>query len=517
VNQLTTYISAGYAALYAVTHEEDRITSTILSAAKDIKCKDGKAYEVWQWTITSGLMNSEGETIDKTADPLAMLTAFIAHNVNKDTVEPEGTHIPNKSIVILKDFHLFLKSPPPLLIRKLKEAISVGRASNRCLIIMGCVLHLPPELEKEVAVIEFTLPTRDELRCVAESVAKSANQILNGNTDAILDAMSGLTTSEASDAAAYSVVEKGEIESETIAEIKSKTLKKGGILEVIKPGVTFADLGGLTELKSWVSKRKRAFTSDAEKYGLPRPRGVCLYGIQGAGKSFATRAIASELGCPLIKLDAGKLFGGLVGSSEANVRSVIQQVEAFGKCALMIDEIDKGFAGMTGGHDGDSGTTRRVIGTFLTWMSDKTSPVFIVATANDLTRLPPELLRKGRWDELFFIDLPTTSERVEIWKVQIRRRNRKHEAFDLDALASATNEWTGAEIEALFGEGLYHAFDAGVEPTTELLVTLSKDTMPLSKTMAEPMANLRQWSVGRSRLASLPEVKNKAVAIRKMA
>lgn len=507
MNQLSTYISAGYAALYAVTHEEDRITASIVKIAADIKGKKGKPYEVWQWTVTAGLSNAEGETLDKTADPLAALVAFSDHNVVKG--EPIGTKIPNRSVVILKDFHLFLKNPPPILIRRLKEAITIGRASNRCLIIMGCALHLPPELEKEIAVVEFTLPSRDELKVIAESIAKDAGQELNGSTEPILDAMSGLTINEAGDAAAYSVVERGSIDADTIAEIKAKTLKKGGILEVIKPGVTFSDLGGLTELKSWVSKRKMAFTNEAVTYGLPKPRGVCLYGIQGAGKSFATRAIASELGCPLIKLDAGKLFGGLVGSSEANVRSVIHQVESFGKCVLMIDEIDKGFAGMTGGHDGDSGTTRRVIGTFLTWMSDKTSPVFIVATANDLTRLPPELLRKGRWDELFFIDLPTASERVEIWKVQISRRNRKHEAFDLDALASATNEWTGAEIEALFGEGLYHAFDAGVEPTTELLVSLSKDTMPLSKTMAEPMEHLRQWSVGRSRLASVPESKSK--------
>ncbi len=203
-------------------------------------------------------------------------------------------------------------------------------------------------------------------------------------------------------------------------------------------------------------------------------------------------------------MDTGRLFGGLVGQSETNVRNVIAQVEAFGRCVLWIDEIDKGFAGVVGGHDGDSGTTRRVIGTFLTWMSEKKSPVFIVATANDLTKLPPELLRKGRWDEMFFLDLPTVQERTEIWAVQIQMKGRKPKKFNLQALAESTENWTGAEIEALFNEGLFAAFHKGKEPTTELLVELSQNTVPLSKTMAEQLAHLRSWAEGRCRRASTP-------------
>lgn len=512
---IANLIRAGYGAIWVTTWEEERAIAEIISVAKEMKTKAGKPnpYEVWTWSITDGLAN--GQKIEKTQEPMAVLNKFFETENNKGG-EPEGVTVENKSIVILKDFHAYLRgTPPPMLVRRLKECIGIGRATNRHLIITGCQLHLPPELEKEIVVVEFSLPSREELKPIAEEMAKSIDQDLNGNTDLILDAGSGLTSTEFQDACAYSAAEKRALDVNVINRIKAETLKKGGILEVINPGVTFAELGGLQEIKSWTSKRKSAFTKKAKEYGLPTPKGIVLFGVQGAGKSYATRAIASELECPLLKLDAGKLFGSLVGSSEANVRSVIGQVEAFGKCVLQIDEIDKGFAGMVGGHDGDSGTTRRVIGTFLTWMQDKTSPVFIIATANDLTKLPPELLRKGRWDELFFIDLPTYAERQEIWKVQIRKHGRNAKDFDLGALANRTDDWTGAEIEALFSEGLYAAFEHDEEPDTTLLVDLSFKTKPLSETMAESITALREWSKGRARSASAQEEEQPKAALKR--
>lgn len=500
MNKIKTYIRAGYSALQCVTHEEDRVIAEICTAAKDI---NGVEYNLWSWSITSGLSNICTEEIVKgTADPIAMLNALYEFEITGDEPAPHGTKIPNKSIIILRDFHALLRNPNVLVVRRLKECISVGRATQRHIIIVGCQLHLPPELEKEITAIEYGLPSKADLLVVAKQLAADAKQELNGETERILDAGSGLTTTEFADAAAKSIIERGCIDPVLISDSKAEAIRKGGILEIVKPGVTFEQLGGLSDLKAWVSKRKHAFSDKAKEWGLPTPRGVCMFGVQGGGKSVATRAIASELNCPLIRLDAGKLFGGIVGSSEANVRNVIQQVEAFGKSVLQIDEIDKGFAGMTGGHDGDSGTTRRVIGTFLTWMSEKTAPVFIVATANDLTKLPPELLRKGRWDELFFIDLPSHAERVEIWAVQIRRNKRNPDDFNLSALASATDQWTGAEIEALYNEGLYAAWDAQCEPNTELLLALSKGTQPLSTTMAEQVSSLRSWAKGRAKYAS---------------
>jgi ATPases of the AAA+ class len=369
--------------------------------------------------------------------------------------------------------------------------------------------------------VDFKLPGKEQLMAVLEGIANSAGILLddNGKTELILDAGMGGTTTEFEDWLSISVVESGgrEIDHNIIAREKALALKKSGILEVVNTDVTFNDLGGLDELKAWTHRRVRAFSKEAVAYHLPMPKGICIFGVQGCGKSFATKAIANELQVPLLKLDAGRLFGSLVGQSEATTREVINQVEAFGKCVLQIEELDKSFAGMKSSHDGDSGTTRRVVGTFLTWMQEKTSPVFIVATANDLTKLPPEMLRKGRWDELVFVDLPTETERVEVWRVQIRRHHRNPDEFDLSALSKITEGWSGAEIEALFNESLYAAFDKSKEPDTELIVSLSKDTAPLSKMMAAEIEALRQWANGRAKRASRVETVHVKSGPRKLA
>jgi len=500
-NKLKTYLRSGFGALYALTAEEDRITEDIKKTCKAI------GFGVYTWTPTMGIITPDDQVIEKwndkkTSDPGVALAAFMATKEGKKNAELEGVVIRNKSVLVLKDFHLYLKKGDPVMTRLIKDAITIGRQTARSIMVMGCQLTLPPELEKEFTVVEFPLPSREDLREIAVVLAKSKGIELNGETDEILDAGMGLTVNEFADAAAASLTEHNAIIPSMVADIKAQTIKKGGILEIIKPKFTFDTLGGLNELKDWVRKRRHAFSKEAAEFGLPVPKGIIMMGVQGGGKSVACHAIASELNCPLIRLDTGRLFGGLVGSSEANVRAVIAQAEAFGKHVLQIDEIDKGFAGMVGGHDGDSGTTRRVIGTFLTWLAEKTSPVFVVATANDLTRLPPELLRKGRWDEMFFIDLPTADERVEIWNVHLSKKGRNPKKFDLNDLADGTPDWTGAEIEALVSEGLYAAFDAKCELTTELLIELSKRTMPLSQTMGESMAILRQWADGRCRSAS---------------
>ena len=515
MNQLTTYISAGYAALYAVTHEEDRITSTILSAAKDIKCKDGKAYEVWQWTITSGLTNSEGETIDKTADPLAMLTAFIAHNVNPTTSEPEGTHVPNKSIVILKDFHLFLKSPPPLLIRKLKEAISVGRASNRCLIIMGCVLHLPPELEKEVTVIEFTLPTRDELRCVAESVAKSANQILNGNTDAILDAMSGLTTSEASDAAAYSVVENGEIAASVVSRIKADTIKKNGILEIVTNKVSLSDIGGLDLLKSDLHSKRNMFTKAAKEYGLPTPRPLLCCGQAGTGKSLTATATATVFNLPLLRLEAGRLFGSLVGESERNWRTAFATAKAVSPCVVWVDEIDGLFSGAESSGRSDGGTTNRVIKAILQDLQFNSDGLFFVFTANDIDGLPDPLIDRC---DVWSVDLPNQKEREAIWSIHIAKRKRNPETFQIQWMAEQSDGYSGRQIEQAWIAAMTLAFDDnGREPVDLDCVHVLSKMVPTSVTMKDQIEARRKRLAGCARPASTPPPTTKMTTTRKLA
>lgn len=497
-SELQTYLLSGYPALYAVTHEDERTLKSIHDDCSEIQ------YGVYIWTASKGLRTPSGEYIElyskkHTTDPMAALAC--ANETEGTGSKMTGTYVLNKSVLVMRDFHLFLKKSDPALTAMVKDFILLGRKLNRTMIVTACSNDIPAELAKLFTVVEFNLPTKSELLDVAKTIAKTRGVELNGNTDAVLDAGSGLTITEFTDAVSASITEHNDIVASMITDIKEKALKSGGILEVIKPGVTFDKIGGMKGLKEWVRNRKDAFTKKARDYGLPLPRGVCLFGVQGAGKSLATKAIAAELNCPLLRLDIGRLFSQYVGSSESNVRNVINQIEAHGLCCVQIDEIDKGFAGMTGGV-GDSGTTRRVGGTFLTWMAEKTTPAFIIATANSVTHLPPELLRKGRWDEIFFIDLPSREERIETWKVQILWKNRNPDNFDVNKLADATLGWTGAEIESLFADGLYEAFNCGREPDTEMLLSLSKQTMPLSKTMNESISALRNWSTGRARLAS---------------
>lgn len=512
--KLQNFFRAGFSALDIISPEGQRVEGEVAAAA------EAAGFDFYTWKCTTGLFKIKPAKGKKPAETVAMMSEeevkdppvpphyYILNKFDAMVREASKSETQSKAVVLLHDYHMFLTNPDPVLFRRIKDSLLLAKMCSHTLVIVGCQLVMPPELEKEITVVEFKLPDREQINVVLEAICASAKMELNGNREQIIDACCGGTTTEIENWLALAVIESGgkDIDPKVVEREKATALKKSGMLEVINTDLTFDDVGGLDALKAWIKRRANAFGKEAADYHLPTPKGVCLFGIQGCGKSYATKAIANVLKMPLIKMDAGKLFAGLVGKSEENVRAVIAQVEAFGKCVLQIEELDKSFAGMKNSHDGDSGTTRRVIGTFLTWMQEKTSPVFIVATANDLTKLPPELLRKGRWDELFFLDLPTESERAEIWKVQIRRHHRAPKEFDLSALAKITDGWSGAEIEALFNEALYAAFDEGREPDTELLLELSKDTAPLSKMMAADIEALRTWSTGKARRASRPQV-----------
>lgn len=483
--RICNYLAAGYSGLYIISHEEARVEREIKAATTD------SGFSLYAWSITDGITNTaDGAATPDTQDPLAMLDAFV--------------QLPQKSVLVLRDFHLFLAEPNPMILRKLRDVLGIAKTSNRVIIILGCQLKMQPELEKEITVMDFALPDRDQLRIVMEGIAESAKIHLNGNTDAILEAASGLTTMEAENAFALSVVEAKDITPAVIAREKAATIKKNGILEIVETKIGMDDIGGLQQLKDWVRTRRNAFTQEARDYGLPMPKGTLVIGIPGTGKSLTAKATANILNVPLLKLDAGRIFGSLVGESERNIRTAIQTAEAVSPCVLWIDEMEKGFSGSKSSGSTDGGTSARVFGSFLQWMQEKTKPVFVVATANDVTALPPELLRKGRFDEQWFVDLPDDAERADIWRIQIGKHGRKPKKFDLAALANATAGWTGAEIEALFNEALFAAFDAGNEPDTALLLSLVKDTVPLSKMMGQQIEALRQWSNGRARKASAP-------------
>jgi SpoVK/Ycf46/Vps4 family AAA+-type ATPase len=257
-------------------------------------------------------------------------------------------------------------------------------------------------------------------------------------------------------------------------------------------------------LKEWLDKRAAAFTDEARKFGLPAPKGILMLGVQGCGKSLCAKAVATQWQLPLLRFDMGRMFGSLVGSSEENVRRAIAVAESVAPAILWVDEIDKAFAGSQGSGATDGGTTARVFGTFLTWLSEKTAPVFVVATANDISQLPPELLRKGRLDEIFFVDLPGREERAEIFRIHIAKRGRETAAFDVDSLADASQNFSGAEIEEAINSALYDAFYAGRDLLPGDVQAALAETVPLAKTMEEQIGHLRAWADGRARNASAP-------------
>jgi SpoVK/Ycf46/Vps4 family AAA+-type ATPase len=339
---------------------------------------------------------------------------------------------------------------------------------------------------------------------VLDNIAGSAKLAKpeNDEREQLLDAACGLPSIEAENAFALSVVEGGKFCSTIVAREKASEVKKGGLLEICPLVASLDNIGGLDVLKGWLLQRRGAFGTEAKAYGLPSPKGLLIVGIPGTGKSLTAKATATVFNRPLLKLDAGRLFAGLVGQSENNLRTVIGTVEAIAPCVLWVDEMEKGFSGTKGSGASDGGTASRVFGTFLSWLQDRTAPVFVVATANDVTQLPPELLRKGRFDELFFVELPNQQEREAIWHIQIAKFGRQPEKFDVIQLARATDGLTGSEIEQLFIDALHEAFSRRTEPTDLSIAMLLNDLVPLSKLMSEQIDALRRWAKGRARPAT---------------
>jgi hypothetical protein len=368
---IINHIRAGYPGLYIVSPEEQRVEAEMHQVAKSLN------YNLHFWSVVDGLVDSKNGQSRQANDPLEALLAI--------------QELKEKSIILLRDFHLFLQDPNPILIRQFKDVLQRAKTQNKTLIILGCRMFLPPELEREITVIEFALPGKPQLALVLDGIIESAQ--LKGveaeQRDKILDAASGLTTIEAENAFALSVAESKGVDPEIVAREKAQVVKKNGLLELIETKESLDSIGGLDVLKEWLLKRRNAFGQKAIEYGLPTPKGLLILGIAGTGKSLTAKATAKVFGVPLLKLDAGRIFAGLVGQSESNLRAVIHTAEAISPCCLWIDEVEKGFSGTKSSNATDGGTSARVFGSFLSWMQEKRSPVFVVATANDVTQLPP--------------------------------------------------------------------------------------------------------------------------------
>ncbi len=486
-------IKARYPLLYVVSSEEQRVEKSLAELALRRELK------LAAWSITKGFVKLAGTLKGGDAkDPIKALD-FIAGS--------EG-----KGIYILRDFHAFVGDPT--VVRKLRDLAHdlKEKVDRNTVIILSPVMKMPPELEKEIAIIDWELPNRPD---IDQIVQRALSGLPKGCTpgiaetpegrEQIVDAALGLTALEAENVIAKSIVRNKTFDLPTILGEKKHIIRKSGILEYYEPDVNLDSIGGLEVLKEWLLKRRHAFTNQARDFGLPLPKGILLIGVPGCGKSLTAKAVGAAWQMPLLRLDVGKIFGGLVGASEENIRKAIKTAEATAPSILWLDEMEKGFSGTGSSNMSDGGTTSRVFGTFVTWLQEKTAPVFVIATANNVHQLPPELLRKGRFDEIFFVDLPTPEERKEILAIHLKKKRRNPELVDLAKLVEATPEFSGSEVEQVVVSAMYDAFDADAknfELTTDQLLHSSREIVPLAVTMQEGIAAMREWAKTRARLAS---------------
>lgn len=373
---------------------------------------------------------------------------------------------------------------------------------------MSPVQQVPIELEKEVVVLDFQLPDMAELNKVltAHQEQNRGRRLTTEAREKLLRAALGLTKDEAEKVYRKAQVTTGQLtenEVDIVLSEKKQLIRRNGILEYIEEDETIDAVGGLEELKTWLTQRSNAFTERAREYGLPQPKGMLILGVPGCGKSLIAKTTSRLWGLPILRLDMGRVYdGSMVGRSEANLRNALKTAESISPTILFIDELDKSFAGSGGSGDSDGGTSNRIFGSFLTWMQEKKSPVFVMATANRVERLPGEFLRKGRFDEIFFVDLPTPEERQDIFGIHLTKRREEIARFDLEQLAKMSDGFSGAEIEQAIVAAMYEAFAQDREFTQLDIIAALKSTLPLSRTMQEQVTALRDWARQRARPAA---------------
>ena len=492
MDELTTCIRARYTLIYLLSFEEQRVLEEVGRQA----ARERKRVVVWSFPRGARGEGLQAGTAQK--NPMAILDA--------------AASLPEGALLVLLDFHPYLADPG--VVRRLKELAQELEATTKTVLILSPVLKLPVEIAKETVVIDFALPDAAllaaTLRDITAALPPGAVVGLDADDrEQLVRSAQGLTVKEFANVLAKTLVITGRIDAGAVHHVNSEKrqiIRKSGSLDYYPASESMERVGGLDLLKRWLVSRGQAFSDRARAFGLPYPRGILMVGVQGCGKSLTAKAVAAEWRLPLLKLDMGRLFSGTVGSSEEHMRHAIALAESIAPAVLWIDELEKGFAGLGSSNLSDGGTTARVIGTFLTWLQEKQHAVFVIATCNDISALPPELLRKGRFDEIFFVDLPTHAERREIFAIHIARRGRRPADHDLDALAAATRGYSGAEIEGAIVAGLFGAFEAGHELGTEDILVACRETVPLSVLVEEKIVALREWGRLRARRASSGEL-----------
>ena len=489
--ELNILIQAQYPLIYLVTSEEERAEQAIAKIAQD----NDEHRRVFIWTVTHGVVE------------YGQPRQITQHN----TVSPEAAiewavRQKEPGIYIFKDLHPFVDSPP--VTRWLRDAVANFKGTEKTILMMSPVQQVPIELEKDVVVLDFSLPDMNELgQVLGKQLEKTRGRKPNSDVkERLLRAALGLTKDEAEKVYRKAHVKAGrltESEIEIVLSEKKQLIRRNGILEYLEEDETIDSVGGLEELKRWLRQRSNAFSERAREYALPQPKGMLILGVPGCGKSLIAKTTSRLWSLPILRLDMGRIYdGSMVGKSEANLRNALKTAESISPVILFIDELDKAFAGGVGSADSDGGTSSRIFGSFLTWMQEKTSPVFVMATANRLEKLPGEFLRKGRFDEIFFVDLPIPGEREDIFKIHLGKRRPEIDRFDLEQLAKVSDGFSGAEIEQAIIAAMYEAFAQDREFTQLDIIAAIKSTMPLSRTMTEQVTALRDWANQRARPAS---------------
>jgi AAA+ superfamily predicted ATPase len=475
---LRKYISARYPLIAILSHEESRVMESIKTLAKSYS----QEKKVFTWSITSGLIG-EGFDAGATADPIAALAEIMKWS-------PEDA-----AIFVMKDLHGVLgnrdRGFDPVMVRNLRDVSARFESSFVTVILLSPTFSIPIELEKVMTLIDWPLPDRAELNgIVSQAEAGTKYPVtLNGSREALISALRGLTAFEASGVLAAGIITTKGLGDNIIPYVvkeKRQIIEKSGVLEFYDSDVTMAEVGGLQNLKQYAAETMNAFTQEARDFGLDAPKGVMLVGIPGTGKSLAAKAIAGGR-MPLVRMDVGALMGGLVGQSEANMRLALKTIEAVAPAVLWIDEAEKALGGGSGELDG--GTSARVFGTLLTWMQETSAPVYVVATANDIRALKPELLR--RFDDLFWVDLPNRESRIEIIQVHLAKRKQAQAQVDVSAVAEATWGFSGAEIEKVVKAGMKTAFFRHEALATQHLLAAAQGITPIAITMADQIRSLR--------------------------
>ncbi len=476
-----------YPAIYIQTAEEERVEEAIAAIAAKLGNR-----AVYIWDFVDGYQGNPNDAGFGRRNPLQALE-FV-----------EKLPISAAAILVLRDFNRFLEDIS--ISRKLRNLSRVLLSQPKNLVIVAPEIAIPTELSEAITVLEFPLPTSDQIKAELERLLGAIAQRLTGtNIDELVRSCQGLSIERIRRVLAKAIANHGELRPEDVELIlaeKRQKIRQTQILDFYPAKEDISDIGGLDNLKDWLLRRGGAFSEQARSYGLPHPRGLLLVGIQGTGKSLTAKAIAHHWHLPLLRLDVGRLFGGLVGESESRTRQMIQLAEALAPCVLWIDEIDKAFSGL--GGKGDAGTANRVFGTFITWLAEKTSPVFVVATANDIQALPPEMLRKGRFDEIFFVGLPSQAERRSIFTVHLSRlRPHNLKNYDIERLAYETLDFSGAEIEQTIIEAMHIGFSQNRDFTTDDILEAASQIVPLARTAQEQIRFLQDWAAsGKARLAS---------------